>query len=94
MQTENVNELKIDRTKLMTFKNYAKAYGFSVQRIYQLEKEKKLGKYFFWCADVQEYSKEPLYVDGVHYTAKMSRMLADNIAEQLLKSNLLTKDRG
>lgn len=42
MQTENVNELKIDRTKLMTFKNYAKAYGFSVQRIYQLEKEKKI----------------------------------------------------
>ena len=42
MQTENVNELKIDRTKLMTFKNYAKAYGFSVQRIQQLEKEKKI----------------------------------------------------
>lgn len=42
MQTENINELKIDRTKLMTFKNYAKAYGFSVQRIYQLEKEKKI----------------------------------------------------
>ena len=38
----NMEELKIDRTKLMTFKSYAKAYGYSVQRIYQLEKEKKI----------------------------------------------------
>lgn len=37
-----MEKLKLDRTKLMTFKNYAKAYGFSVQRIYQLEKEKKI----------------------------------------------------
>ena len=37
-----MENLKIDRTKLMTFKSYAKAYGYSVQRIYQLEKEKKI----------------------------------------------------
>ena len=34
--------LKIDRSRLRTFKNYAKEYGYSVQRIYQLEKEKKI----------------------------------------------------
>ena len=37
-----MEELKVDRTKLLTFKNYAKSYGFTVQRIYQLEKEKKI----------------------------------------------------
>ena len=40
--TNRMENLKIDRTKLMTFKSYAKAYGYSVQRIYQLEKEKKI----------------------------------------------------
>jgi len=34
--------LKIDRTKLRTYKNYAKEQGYTVQRIYQLVKEKKL----------------------------------------------------
>lgn len=34
--------LKIDKTKLRTFKNYAKESGYTVQRIYQLVKEKKL----------------------------------------------------
>ena len=32
-----------------------------------------LGGNFFWCADLQEGVREPLYVDIVHYTAVMSR---------------------
>ncbi len=41
MEIEAVNT-KIDRTRLRTFKTYAKDYGLTVQRIYQLAKEKKL----------------------------------------------------
>jgi len=37
-----MEKTKVDRTQLRTFKNYAKEYGYSVQRIYQLEKEKKI----------------------------------------------------
>ncbi len=34
--------LKIDRTKLKTYKNYAKENGYTVQRIYQMVNENKL----------------------------------------------------
>jgi len=34
-----MDSLKIDRTKLLTVKNYAFKKGYSPQRIYQLEKE-------------------------------------------------------
>ena len=37
-----MESLKIDRTKLKTYKNYAKQEGYTVQRIYQLVKENKL----------------------------------------------------
>jgi hypothetical protein len=44
---------------------------------------------FLWCADIQESLKEPLYVDKVHYTARMSRLLAGTIADQLLVRGLV-----
>ena len=34
-----MDSLKIDRTKLLTVKNYASKKGYTPQRIYQLEKE-------------------------------------------------------
>jgi len=37
-----MESLKIDRTKLRTYKNYAKESGYTVQRIYQLVNEGKL----------------------------------------------------
>jgi predicted transcriptional regulator len=37
-----MESLKIDRSKLRTFKNYAKEKGYTVQRIYQLVKEGSL----------------------------------------------------
>jgi NRPS condensation-like uncharacterized protein len=42
MEVNVQQPLKIDQTRLRTFKTYAKDYGFTVQRIYQLAKEKKL----------------------------------------------------
>jgi lysophospholipase L1-like esterase len=38
-----------------------------------------LGKRFIWAADMQKDLAEPLYVDAFHYTAPMSRRLADFI---------------
>lgn len=40
---------------------------------------KPLGDAFVWAADLQEDLKEPLYVDAFHYTAPMSRRIADFI---------------
>lgn len=37
-----MESLKVDRSKLRTFKNYAKETGYTVQRIYQLVNEGKL----------------------------------------------------
>ena len=34
-----MEQLKIDRSRLKTVKNYAKYKGFSPQRIYQMQKE-------------------------------------------------------
>ncbi len=38
-----------------------------------------LGNSFVWAADIQETLKEPLYVDAFHYTAPMSRRIAEFI---------------
>lgn len=55
----------------------------------ELIKKKPLGDNFLWCADMQERLQEPLYVDRVHYSAKMSEMLAAAIANFLLERNIL-----
>lgn len=39
-------------------------------------KENNIGDNFVWCADIQKGINEPLYVDSVHYSAKMSKMTA------------------
>ncbi|MFC1488232.1 hypothetical protein ACFL6B_00125 [Thermodesulfobacteriota bacterium] len=52
-------------------------------------KENSLGDNFLWCADIQKDLKESLYVDGVHYSAKMSKILANTIVDLLFKRNLL-----
>jgi hypothetical protein len=49
------------------------------------------GDNFIWCADIQEGRQEPLYVDAVHYTAVLAKMLAACIAAQLDERQLLAK---
>ena len=51
--------------------------------------EKSLGNNFLWCADIQEDLHEPLYVDKVHYSSKMSRIFAEKISDLLITRNLL-----
>jgi hypothetical protein len=47
------------------------------------------GANFLWCADLQEGSKETLYVDKVHYSAKFCRNLAAVIGRFLLERHLV-----
>ena len=57
-------------------------------------KENNLGGNFLWCADIQEQTTEPLYVDTMHYTGKMSKLLAKTIADMLgQKSTASPKSR-
>jgi lysophospholipase L1-like esterase len=44
-----------------------------------------LGDNFLWLADTQERTTEPLYVDSMHYTGKMSKMLAKDIADNVVQ---------
>jgi len=39
---------------------------------------------FFWCADLQRDARQPLYVDGEHYSAQFSRQIASHIADLLV----------
>jgi hypothetical protein len=39
--------------------------------------------FFRWCADLQEGLAEPLYVDAVHYTARMNRLVAACVSERV-----------
>lgn len=47
------------------------------------------GNNFLWCADIQQEIQEPLYVDRVHYTSKMSRMIASCIVDRLVERKIL-----
>ena len=57
----------------------------------ELIKQKPLGRNFLWCADIQANCQEPLYVDNIHYSNKMNKKLAINIADLMLKVRLLSR---
>lgn len=69
--------------------NFFARYGYTYveHRVH----EKPPGENFLWCADIQESLSEPLYVDKVHYTAKMSRLIATTIGTQIIERGLLTR---
>jgi len=43
---------------------------------------------FIWCADIQEGVDEPLFVDAVHYNARMSELIAACIADRVARGAL------
>ena len=59
-------------------------HGYPLMKKYLNENGQ--GANFLWAADIQKDSRQPLYVDQVHYTAKFSRRFADFIAEFLVKN--------
>lgn len=55
----------------------------------KLLETRSLGDNFLWLADIQENLHEPLYVDQLHYTAKLSKIMAERIAGELVARRLL-----
>ncbi len=49
----------------------------------------EFGDNFLWLADMQEDLKEPLYVDAVHYSAKMCKLIAERISIVLSEKKIL-----
>lgn len=49
----------------------------------------EMGRNFIFCGDMQVNKREPLYVDAVHYTAKMSREFAELIVSEMAGRNLI-----
>lgn len=43
----------------------------------------QMDRRFVWCADIQDGKKEPFYVDQVHYSPAMSRLLASCILDAI-----------
>ena len=59
-------------------------YGYK-----EMEKLKdKLGNNFLWLADMQEGVKKPLYIEIDHYSPEMSKDLAKNIYNFLIKKDI------
>lgn len=46
---------------------------------------------FLWLADIQESLKRPLYVDDIHYSPEMNRIIAGKLAGHLSRQGWLTK---
>lgn len=67
--------------------NFFARYGYA--DVARRVAEEPPGPDFLWCADIQESLKEPLYVDKVHYTARMSRLLASTIGDGLVERGLV-----
>ncbi|MCH7548193.1 MAG: hypothetical protein IH969_01425 [Candidatus Krumholzibacteriota bacterium] len=46
---------------------------------------------FIWCADMQETLREPLYIDKIHFSATMNRLLAQEIVSRMAERGLVRK---
>ncbi len=70
--------------------NYA-AFGYA--RMAERLRQEPAGTDFLWLADLQQGVRQPLYVDRVHYTAAMSRLVAARIGQALLEAGFLSDVR-
>ena len=52
------------------------------------------GNNFIWAADIQKDLKEPLYVDAIHYSGKLARMIAAHIVHVSLCRGLMPSLRA
>ncbi|MBI4964796.1 MAG: SGNH/GDSL hydrolase family protein [Desulfomonile tiedjei] len=50
-----------------------------------------LGPNFIWSADIQETLQKPLYVDAVHYSSEMSKILGGHILDAIIDRGLGAK---
>lgn len=68
------------------------SYGYA--EMAKLAGTEDLGKNFIWAADLQENERENLYVDGVHYTAKFNKKIAEFITRSIIQRELLQLERA
>ncbi len=61
--------------------------GYGYRRMAEVARNKWEAT-FLWCADLQEGKHEPLYVDQVHYTGRMSALVASCILDLMLEGGL------
>lgn len=54
----------------------------------RLHRTGTFGSDFLWLGDMQADLKKPLYADAFHYSAEMSKMIADRIYKSLVDRNL------
>ena len=47
------------------------------------------GNDFIWLSDMQENLKKPLYVDALHYSAEMNKLIAEQISIALSHKKIL-----
>jgi lysophospholipase L1-like esterase len=64
---------------------------FGYPRMAALRATPAVGEDFIWCADIQEGVAGPLYVDQVHYTPRMSDLIAACITEGLHDRHLVER---
>ena len=60
-------------------------YGNGYPVMARFSKEHPLGENFLWAADMQEGVTEPLYVDTMHYSGRMSKMIAKFLYDALMQ---------
>jgi hypothetical protein len=62
--------------------------GRGYQSMARRLKRRPLDRNFVWCADIQRTVHEMLYVDAVHYNAKLSELVANCIVDAVDERNL------
>lgn len=62
---------------------------FGYERMAEIVQNRRPDPGFLWCADMQEDLHEPLYVDAIHYSPKMSERFASRIATLLVERRVV-----
>lgn len=73
------------------FKHTYSKFGYP--HVAELAKRNLWGENFLWCADIQDGVKEPLYVDMLHYTHKLTKGLASCISHLMKEKGLLPVEK-
>ncbi|MBU1909658.1 MAG: hypothetical protein KJ726_06405, partial [Verrucomicrobia bacterium] len=63
----------------------ARRYTMRYTRMADWVRAQPMGTNFLWCADIQEGVQEALYVDDVHYSPRLNRLLAKAIASGIVE---------
>jgi hypothetical protein len=85
-----VPNYKYDRTN-HPFRSEANKHAEIGYRRFRETLPSGMGDNFLWCADMHEASKERLYVDSAHYTARMSERFANQIVTLMTDRGLLVQ---